>query len=90
MTGITNEAGQPDFAANGSATTHNNLNSTAGDHSSCVIFGRAMNGWTDMHGAASQRSDPKVGDAADFPQGFGPQGDAVRILNQMRLVREAQ
>jgi hypothetical protein len=36
-----------------------------------------------------QHSDPKVGDAADYPEGFGPQGDAVRVLNYVRLVRAA-
>ena len=40
-----------------------------------------------MHGAGSQRSDPKAGDPANFPQGRGPQGDAIRIYNFVRLVR---
>jgi hypothetical protein len=43
---------------------------------------------TDVHGAGAQRSDPKVGDARDFPQGRGPQGDVVRILNYVRMVRD--
>lgn len=43
--------------------------------------------WTDVHGAGAQRSDPKVGDPAEYPTGHGPQGDAVRILNYVRLVR---
>jgi len=42
----------------------------------------------DVHGAGAQRSDPKVGDAADFPAGMGPQGDVVRISHYVRLVRE--
>jgi len=47
-----------------------------------------MNGaWTDVHGAGAQRSDPKVGDPADYPTGFGPQGDSIRIFNQVRCVR---
>ena len=41
----------------------------------------------DVHGAGSQRSDPKTGDASAFPQGHGPQGDVVRIENLVRLVR---
>jgi len=61
-------------------------------------FGRAL-GWMEMppgsgarrlldvHGAGSQRADPKDGDPAAYPQGFGPQGDDVRILNQVRCVR---
>jgi hypothetical protein len=41
----------------------------------------------DVHGAGSQRADPKVGNPADYPQGFGPQGDDVRIANYVRCVR---
>lgn len=43
--------------------------------------------WVDVHGAGAQRSDPKTGDPGDFPRGRGPQGDVVRILNHVRLVR---
>ena len=43
--------------------------------------------FVDVHGAGAQRSDPKTGDAADFPHGRGPQGDVIRILNYVRLVR---
>lgn len=41
----------------------------------------------DVHGAGAQRSDPKVGDSSQFPQGRGPQGDVVRINNYVRMVR---
>lgn len=41
----------------------------------------------DVHGAGAQRSDPKVGNASDYPNGFGPQGDVRRINNYVRLVR---
>jgi|GEM_PF-2157179 len=41
----------------------------------------------DVHGAGSQRNDPKVGDASKFPQGRGPQGDVIRIENLVRCVR---
>ena len=41
----------------------------------------------DVHGAGAQRSDPKTGNAADFPHGRGPQGDVIRINNFVRLVR---
>ena len=41
----------------------------------------------DVHGAGAQRSDPKAGDASDFPRGRGPQGDIIRIKNFVRLVR---
>ena len=58
-----------------------------------VSFGRAMgymqNTWVDVHGAGAQRSDPKAGDPNDYPTGKGPQGDAIRIYNYVRLVRDA-
>ena len=44
--------------------------------------------WRDVHGAGAQRSDPKSGDPAGFPTGNGPQGDAIRIYNHARLVRD--
>ena len=40
-----------------------------------------------VHGAGSQRSDPKVGDPRNYPRGRGPQGDDVRIFNYVRPVR---
>ncbi len=41
----------------------------------------------DVHGAGSQRSDPKSGDPSRFPEGRGPQGDVIRIYNQVLCVR---
>jgi hypothetical protein len=41
----------------------------------------------DVHGAGAQRSDPKDGDPADYPNGHGPQGDVIRINNFVRAVR---
>ena len=43
----------------------------------------------DVHGAGCQRSDPKVGDPANYPYGHGPQGDVIRIYNYVRCVRDA-
>ena len=43
--------------------------------------------FTDVHGAGTQRSDPKTGDPAEFPHSRGPQGDIIRINNFVRLVR---
>ena len=43
--------------------------------------------YVDVHGAGTQRSDPKAGDPAMFPHGRGPQGDVIRIYNYVRLVR---
>lgn len=89
-TAITNEGGQTDYPFYWSGTTHLTFNGMAAN-AVYVAFGRAlgyMNGsWLDVHGAGAQRSDPKAGDAADYPTGHGPQGDAIRIENYVRLVR---
>jgi hypothetical protein len=85
---ITNEAGQTDYPCYWSATTHGTAIGRAAVY---VAFGRAMGymqgAWRDAHGAGAQRSDPKAGDPAVFPHGHGPQGDAIRINNFVRLVR---
>jgi hypothetical protein len=45
--------------------------------------------WVDTHGAGAQRSDPKVKDPAKtYPYADGPQGDAIRVDNYVRLVRD--
>jgi hypothetical protein len=91
-TEITNEAGEWDNPYYWSSTTHANWTDQSGGFASYVSFGRAMGymeEWMDVHGAGAQRSDPKTGDAADYPTGHGPQGDAIRILNYVRLVRTA-
>ncbi len=88
-TQITNEAGDPDYAYYWSNTTH--ANAMGGQGGAYVAFGRSLgymnSNWVDVHGAGSQRSDPKIGDPADYPTGHGPQGDAIRIFNYVRLVR---
>ena len=92
-TTIVNEAGQDDYPCYWSGTTHENWTSVSGANGVYVAFGRAMGymggTWADVHGAGAQRSDPKTGDPDDFPTGFGPQGDAIRIENYVRLVRHA-
>lgn len=40
--------------------------------------------FVDVHDPGAQRSDPKT-----FPHGRGPQGDVIRIYNDVRLVRTA-
>ena len=67
-------------------------------HGVYVCFGQGL-GWMEIppfsgnyvlqnvHGAGSQRSDPKSGDPAQYPHGLGPQGDVVRIFNYVRCVR---
>jgi hypothetical protein len=104
-TGITNEAGQPDFPFYWTGTTHESQGGGpdsrgTGAAAVYIAFGRAMGymtapwdptlgAWLDVHGAGAQRSDPKAGNPADFPHGRGPQGDAIRIYNFVRLVRDA-
>ncbi len=87
---ITNEAGQLDYPAFWSSTTHASLR---GGNGAYVNFGRSMgymNGqWIDVHGAGAQRSDPKTGSAADYPTGNGPQGDAIRVDNYVRCVTDS-
>ncbi|UUX91986.1 Lcl C-terminal domain-containing protein [Methanoplanus endosymbiosus] len=89
-TEITNEAGETDYPYFWSSTTHETSNGKGG-YASYVSFGRAMGyldgKWQDVHGAGAQRSDPKTGDASEYPEGHGPQGDAIRIDNYVRLVR---
>ncbi len=57
-----------------------------------IAFGEAqgeMNGkLMDVHGAGSQRSDPKSGDPGAYPQFFGPQGDVRYVYNAVRCVRD--
>lgn len=96
-TAITNEAGQPDFPWYWTGTTlMDNPNTGAGVY---LCFGRAtayMNSaWVDAHGAGAQRSDPKGGSLSNYtyvPNGYfsplAPQGDAIRIYNYVRLVRD--
>ncbi len=89
------ESGKMDYPFYWTSTTHASL-SRAGT-AAYVAFGRSF-GWMqnrrtgqytlmDVHGAGSQRSDPKSGDASRFPRGRGPQGDVIRINNFVRCVR---
>ncbi len=101
-TQITNEAWELDYPYYWSSTTHANWSvGHEGGWGAYVCFGRAIGNeqlsppggggttinWTDVHGAGAQRSDPKDGDPSEYSSGNGPQGDAVRILNYVRLVR---
>ncbi len=94
-TQIANETGVVDYPFYMSSTTFCSQTPTNGTDACYLSFGRAMGymsvygGWVDVHGAGAQRSDPKIGDPANYPYGFGPQGDAVRIYNYVRLVRTA-
>jgi hypothetical protein len=86
---IINEANQEDYPYFWSGTVLVDGPSREG----CYIpFGRAMahlDGlWQDVHGAGSQKSDVMVGDPAKYSNGRGPQLDAVRIYNYVRMVRD--
>lgn len=91
-TSITNELGQADYPYFWTGTIL--VDGGPGPTGTYISFGRAMgymNGsWMDVHGAGSMKSDPLIGDPAQFPAGRGPQGDAVRIYNYIRLVRDAK
>ena len=86
----------PEYGFYWTGTSH--VENGSGDYAVYVAFGRAL-GWMqqkdgsyklmDVHGAGAQRSDPKTGNASDYPHGFGPQGDVIRINNMVRLVRDA-
>ncbi|MBI9015858.1 MAG: DUF1566 domain-containing protein [Phycisphaerae bacterium] len=89
------ESGKDDYPNYWTGTTHASI-SYAGA-ASYVAFGRSF-GWMqdrrtgryelmDVHGAGSQRSDPKSGDPSKYPHGRGPQGDVLRINNFVLCVR---
>lgn len=94
VTPIKNEGGQTDYPFCWTSTTHTSL--SRGDTACYIAFGRALGFMTnprtgqkqlmDVHGAGAQRSDPKSGDASQFPTGRGPQGDCLRIENFVRCV----
>ncbi len=99
-TQITNEGGVADYPWYWSNTTFSSQSQTNGSSATYVCFGRAMGymsnfgGWIDIHGAGCERSDPKPRSFAGYTHnGNGyynanaPQGDAVRIYNYVRLVR---
>ncbi|WP_198013777.1 Lcl C-terminal domain-containing protein [Desulforegula conservatrix] len=89
-TAITNEAGQSDYPYIWTGTVL--LDGGPSPSGVYISFGRAIgyvNGsWIDVHGAGSQKSDIMAGNPANYPNGRGPQGDAVRITNYVRLVRD--
>lgn len=86
---IEDEDGYMNYPFYWSETTH--LNMINDFNAAYVAFGEAL-GWMngqllDVHGAGAQRSDPKQGDASNWPQGHGPQGDVIRIDNFVKCVR---
>jgi len=100
-TQITNEGGVTDYPWYWSSNNFSSQTQTNGASGTYVCFGRAMGyfsgiGWTDIHGAGCERSDPKPSiftGYTHYGNGYynanAPQGDAVRIYNKARLVRNA-
>jgi hypothetical protein len=96
---IIDEGGEVNYPFYWTGTTHANWTENEGGAAAYVCFGEGL-GWMesfppgsgytlmDVHGAGSQRSDPKTGDPANWPHGNGPQGDVIRIFNFVRLVRD--
>lgn len=78
-----NEGGWGAYVAFGRAMGNESMPSAPG---TTTTTSTTIN-WTDVHGAGAQRSDPKDGDPSEYSTGHGPQGDAVRINNYVRLVR---
>ena len=94
ITSITVEDGGTDWPSFWSGTTHETDSAfNSGKWGAYVCFGEALGywggSWQDVHGAGAQRSDPKYNDGTNYSTGHGPQGDAVRIDNFVRLVRDA-
>lgn len=99
-TPITDEGGNSNYGFYWTGTTHASANGMGG-YAAYVAFGEALgymesypgaDSYTlmDVHGAGAQRSDPKTGNASDYPYGHGPQGDVIRIKNFVRCVRDVQ
>jgi hypothetical protein len=91
-----NEGGWGAYVAFGRAMGHEStpIGPGGGSPADTLNTGGGMPGdstasinWVDVHGAGAQRSDPKEGDPAEWSEGNGPQGDAIRIYNYVRLVR---
>lgn len=96
VTPIRDGLGEVNYPFYWSSTSH--LRDGGNASTGCyVAFGRSQ-GWMqgrfggeyrllDVHGAGSQRSDPKAGNPSQFPYGRGPQGDVITIYNMVRAVR---
>ena len=92
---IKDEGGNKNYAHYWTSSSH--ISPYDGSKADYIAFGEAL-GWMynrrseeyillDVHGAGCQRSDPKDGDPSEFPRGRGPQGDVIRIYNQVLCIR---
>jgi len=90
VTRIANAAGEEDYPAFWTSTSFE-----PGRDAVVIYFGRALGYFAppgqstkrfmDVHGAGSQRTDPKTGNDS---YGHGPQGDVRSVRNFVRLVRD--
>ncbi|WP_240840671.1 DUF1566 domain-containing protein [Acidaminobacter sp. JC074] len=91
LTQIMDPEGQKNYGYYWSSTTHQDGMNTASS-ASYVAFGKAqgmMRGeLLDVHGAGAVRSDPKSGNASDYPSYLGPQGDLRYLYNYVIAVRD--
>lgn len=90
MTKIKDPNGAKQFPYFWTSTTHQDGRNP---YSSAVYIafgaaqGKMRGNLMDVHGAGSQRSDPKSGNESDYPRNFGPQGDIRYVFNFVRCVR---
>jgi hypothetical protein len=100
VTAIVNEDGDADYPWYWTSTTHIRSDGF-GTNAAYICFGRGVgymfDTWMDVHGAGCQRSDRKNGNFSGYtyePDGYyfgmAPQGDASRMYNYLRCVRNAQ
>ena len=103
-TSIINEGGVLDYPYVWASTTHlDNMGGVYVSFGRALGWMQSPGSTTytlmDVHGAGAQRSDPKSGSVTSYylgtsstgapAYGRGPQGDVIRILNYVRLVRDA-
>lgn len=98
ISSIKDEQGKLNYPAFWSSTTHLRVGPRSQSQAAYFCFGECLGYMKrphsktrtllDVHGAGAQRAEPKTGDAKDYPNGHGPQGDVIRIENYVRAVRD--
>jgi len=90
LTEIKDPNGEANYGFYWSSTTHQDGRNLA-DSASYVAFGEAQGEMfgelLDVHGCGAVRSDPKSGNASDYPDYIGPQGDIRYVYNYVLAVR---
>ncbi|MFA0084772.1 DUF1566 domain-containing protein [Vibrio sp. 10N.261.51.F12] len=98
ISSIKDEQGNLNYPAFWSSTTHLRVGPKSQSQAAYFCFGECLGFMKrpksgtrtllDVHGAGAQRAEPKEGNAKDYPNGHGPQGDVIRIENYARAVRD--